>query len=266
MTGAALILLVAALAAAQPTAPPEDEPTIVAALTREVVEIRSDFTGADLILYGAARGLREDDDIIVVVRGPLSDLRVMRKQRRFGIWVNSAPVRFEDVPDYYAVAATRPLREVGTFTALRRSGIGLDNLRLSAPDTERIETRFGAEVVVSEIGEEIAEYRGAIARTRLREGVFAETPGGVEVLEGGLFRALVKLPAATPVGVYTVEVYLFRGGAPAAARSTALTVRKAGLEQAIYEWAHQRPRLYGLAAVIMALLAGWGAAAVFGRR
>lgn len=238
----------------------------MAALTQETVEIRSDFSGTELILFGAARGVEEGDDIVVVVRGPARDLRVMRKERTFGIWINRAPVRFEAVPGYYAVASTRPLSELGSFSALRRSGIGLDHLRLSAPDTERRETRFGVEVTVSAIGEEVAEYRAAIARARRTEGLYAETSAGVEILDGGLFRAVVKLPPRTPVGDYVADVYLFRDGVPVATRSAALEVRKAGLERLIYNFAYENSMLYGLTAVALALLFGWGAAAVFNRR
>ncbi|WP_421792634.1 TIGR02186 family protein [Hyphobacterium sp.] len=245
---------------------PEQQPRVVAALSTEVVEIRSDFAGAEIILFGAVTNMAEDDDLVVVVRGPETDLRVMRKERTFGIWINRAPVRFEDVPSYYSVASTRPLQDVGAFSALRRDGIGLEHLRLTAPETERTEIRLGVEVTVSEIGESIIEYREAIGRNRARDGLFAETASGVQMLEGGLFRANVALPPATPVGDYTADVYLFRDGVPVASGAVALDVRKAGMERVIYNFAHDYGWLYGLVSVALALLFGWGAAAIFNRR
>ncbi len=244
-------------------APP---PRVVAALSQEVVEIRSDFAGAEIILFGAVTGIAEHDDLVVVVRGPQDDLRVMRKERVFGIWINRAPVRFVDVPSYYSVASTRPLGELGAFSALRREGIGLDHLRLSAPDSEHTEVRLGVEVTVSEVGGEVTEYRDAISRNRTSSELFAETTTGVQMLEGGLFRVNVALPPATPVGAYTADVYLFRGGRPVAVGTVSLDVRKEGLERIIYNFAHTHGWLYGLVAVALALLFGWGAAAVFGRR
>ena len=267
----ALLPLAAALASADDgAAPPEGAPLeadIVAALTEDVVEIRSNFAGAELVLYGAARGLREGDDIAVVVRGPERELRVMRKARVAGIWINRAPVRFEGVPGYYAVASTRPVEAFATFSAMRRNEIGAEHVRLSAPETERTETRFGVtDVRVSDLGAEIVDYRAAIVRAKARDGLFLEAPEGVEVLEGGLFRAEVRLPPETPVGRYDADVYLFRDGAPAATRRATLEVRKAGVERALYELAHQQPVLYGLLAVIFAALSGWGAAEMFRRR
>lgn len=243
-----------------------DNPRVVAALSQEVVEIRSDFDGAEIILFGAVTNMDEGDDLVIVVRGPQTDLRVMRKERTFGIWINRAPVRFENVPSYYSVASTRPLADIGGFSALRREGIGLQHLRLSAPESERTEIRLGVEVTVSEIGEDVIEYRNAISRNRRRDALFAETTTGVQMLEGGLFRANVALPPATPVGDYEADVYLFRNGNAIATGSVALEVRKAGIERIIYNFAHTYGWLYGLVAVALALLFGWGAAAIFGRR
>lgn len=246
--------------------PAQDSPRVVAALSQEVVEIRSDFAGAEIILFGAVTNMEEEDDLVIVVRGPQTDLRVMRKERTFGIWINRAPVRFENVPSYYSVASTRPLADIGGFSALRRDGIGLQHLRLSAPESERTEIRLGVEVTVSEVGEDIIEYRNAISRNRRRDALFAETTTGVQMLEGGLFRANVALPPATPVGDYGADVYLFRNGNAIAAGTVALEVRKAGIERIIYNFAHTHGWLYGLVAVALALLFGWGAAAIFSRR
>ncbi|MEQ8404196.1 MAG: TIGR02186 family protein [Oceanicaulis sp.] len=254
----------AAQEAAPDAAPPQAR--ISAALTQDVVEIRSNFAGAELTLFGAAVGLREGDDIVMVVRGPQRDLRVMRKERVAGIWVNAAPVRFEAVPSFYAVASTRPLDEFATFSALRRNSLGMEHLRLSAPETERTETRFGiTDVRVSDLGGDIVDYRAAVVRNKARQDLYAEAAGGVEIIENGLFAARLYLPPVTPTGVYDAEVYLFRGGEPIARWSDTLEVAKAGAERAIYDLAHDHPLVYGVLAVIMAALAGW-IAAVFGRR
>ncbi|HEV7418025.1 MAG TPA: TIGR02186 family protein, partial [Tianweitania sediminis] len=42
-----------------------------------------------------------------------------------------------------------------------------------------------------------------------------------------------------------------------------LRVVKTGLEQAITDAAHNRPILYGLACVLIAVITGWGASLIF---
>lgn len=243
-----LLALIASLFAQQ-TSP--EAPMIMAALTQETVEIREDFAGAELILYGATRGLTIQDEIVVVLRGPDRDLRVMQRARTFGIWVNSAPREFEAVPSYYSIASTRPLDEIASPAALHRNGIGLQQLLTAPNQTESAESRA---------------YREAIERAGNRDQLYFSSPRGVDVLDGGLFRATLVLPPRTPVGSYDAEVYLFRDGRPIASRTTSLQVEKAGIERWVYELAHNWPLLYGLICVILAALAGYLAASIFNRR
>ncbi|GGE40430.1 membrane protein [Marinicauda pacifica] len=266
----AAVVLAAWAAFAAHGAPPEGDPPpadILAALTEETVQIRSNFAGAEITLYGAVRGFEEGDDIAIAVRGPARDVRVMQKVRTLGIWINRAPIRFESVPGYYAVAATAPLSEFASFSALRRNSLGTGHVYLSAPETESLETRFGvSDVRVSTLGAEIVDYREALVRIKNRDGLYYEASDGVELIEGGLFSAEVRLPPRTPVGIYQADVYLFRDGEPIASRRVALRVEKAGIERLIYEMAHNSPLAYGLVAVILAVVSGWGAAEIFRRR
>ena len=49
-----------------------------------------------------------------------------RKERRFGIWVNTETVTVRQAPSFYAIATTRPLDEILTETERLRYGIGMD--------------------------------------------------------------------------------------------------------------------------------------------
>ena len=247
----AALLMMMTLQGQQPVFIANEPPSIVAALTHETVEIREDFSGMELVLYGATRGLTIRDEIVVVLRGPARDLRVMRKSRNFGIWVNSDPVEFSGVPAYYAIATSLPLEDIATEDELRLSGIGLPALLGENPPST---------------ADDPQAYLAAIERAGQRNALFAEAQRGVEVLDGGLFRATISLPPLTPVGNYVAEVYLFRSGRVIASRSASLRVEKAGLERFVYDLAHERPWSYGLICVILAMGAGYLANVAFSRR
>ncbi|GLK52105.1 MAG: hypothetical protein CMH94_00585 [Oceanicaulis sp.] len=248
-------LLVSLALQGQPTLLTSEPPSIVAALTHETVEIREDFSGQELVLYGATRGMTIQDEIVVVLRGPARDLRVMEKQRTFGIWINSAPLEFENIPSYYAIATSLPLDEIATPESLAGSGIGL-------PATLAIR----AAPTAAQTERDIRPYLDAIGRAGSRNNLYAEAQRGVEILDGGLFRATISLPPLTPVGNYVAEVYLFRDGRAVASRSASLRVEKAGLERFVYEFAHDWPWLYGLFCVVLAVLAGYAGYLAFNRR
>ena len=83
-----LAAIVLGLAGAAATAPALAKDLSVA-LSQTVVAITTQFTGAELLLFGAKQG---PGDIIVVVRGPLRDQIVRRKDKVSGIWINRADV------------------------------------------------------------------------------------------------------------------------------------------------------------------------------
>ena len=247
--------------------PPPPAPVISAALTDTNVQVSSDFRGARIVLYGAVFDpAARPSDIVVVVRGPEQPVRIARKVRVGGLWLNSRPVVFQGAPGFYRAASNRPLDDIATFATLRRLRAGLDHLAINAPAEQRTETRYGVrDVVVSRLGADYYLWRNAVIRLKQQAGLYREDDRGVRFVDRGLFRAEIALPTSAPTGVYRADILLFQDGKPVSRRARTLTVEKVGVERALYVWAHVRPWSYGLAAMAFALLAGWGASAAFRR-
>ena len=83
--------------------------SLVADLTSHLIAITTGFTGASVVLFGATDG---PADVVVAVRGPDRQIMVRRKSRVAGIWVNTEELIFANVPSFYAMAASRPLKEI----------------------------------------------------------------------------------------------------------------------------------------------------------
>ncbi len=221
---------------------------LVADLSKHRVAITTGFTGATVLLFGATG---RAGDVVVVVRGPLGRWVVRRKERVAGVWVNRRRMVFRDVPAFYAVASSRPLAEFLPQATAAREAIGLENLHFTAETTAPRGDR--------------AAFRAALLRNKQRLGLYATATGEVTFLGSRLFRTEVHFPDTVPTGTYTVQVFLIRDGQVASAQTTPLVVSKAGVGAEIFEFAHRSSALYGLIAIIIALMAGWGAAAVFRR-
>ncbi|MEX0758662.1 MAG: TIGR02186 family protein [Tistlia sp.] len=222
---------------------------LVADLSSYLVAITTGFSGEDVLFFGAVDG---PGDVVVVLRGPDGEQQVLRKSRVAGIWMNTARMSFRQVPSYYAVASTRPIEEIADRAVLRSLEIGLSNLRLALP----------AAIASANIAD---EWRAALIRNKQAQGLFARELAKVTLRDERLFRTSFYLPPTVPVGYYQAQVYLFRGGQAVSAQTIPLSVSKVGLEADVFLFAHRRPSLYGLVAVIFALLAGWIAHAVFRR-
>lgn len=250
-----------------PSVATTDQVRVAAALTNAEVRVDSSFRGASIVLYGAVFNPTDTPaDVVVVVRGPDGPVRLVKKTRNTGVWLNSRPVLFEGAPGFYMTATSRPLSDIADFGQLRREGIGLDHLRINAPEESRTVTRYGVrDVVVSRLGEDYLDWRRAVIRLREDAALYNTDPTGVTFVDRGLFRAQIELPAVAPTGKYEAEVWLFQDGQPVSATELDLTVEKVGIERDIYQFSQNRPWTYGILCVLLAAFTGWAASRVFRR-
>jgi uncharacterized protein (TIGR02186 family) len=220
-------------------------------LSSRLIAITTAFAGTQVLLYGAVP-VRQGE-IAVVVRGPARDTTVRRKSRVGPIWINTSSLQFEDVPSFYAVAASAPLSELGGEATLARHELGAERVRLATADAAGWSE------------DEIAVFRAALVRNQQRAGLFSAQPGTVSFLGDTLFRTRIVFPANVSPGDYQVQVLQFVQGEVVGAQSSKLEIAKMGIEAELYEFALRQPALYGLAAILLALAAGWGANALFRR-
>lgn len=219
---------------------------LVADLTSHLVAITTGFTGTSVVLFGAIEG---GGDIVVVVRGPERETVVRRKSRVAGIWLNTRSIAFANVPSFYAVLANKPVDDVVPANLRQVNEIGIDNLKLNPAEKAK--------------PADITEFRAALIAEQQRGGHYDKKPGVVNFLGDKLFRASLDFPATVPVGTYSIQVFLVRKGDIVAAQTTPLIISQTGLEADINDFAQNRSLLYGLVAVAMAAVAGWGATFLF---
>lgn len=230
---------------------------LITQLSQARIDINTTFRGAELLVFGAiqypmGQAPGAPPDIAVVVRGPTAPVTVREKSRIAGVWVNARGVRFDTVPGFYAVAATRPIAAIADERTTAIYEIGIRNLQLSpvSGDMDAVTRRFESGLIAA----------------RQKAGLFAERPGGVQLTRDVLYAARIALPAAVPVGSYAAEIHLIRRGRVLASTSQPFVIDKSGFERWVYVTAQEHSLAYGLAAVAAALLAGGLAAAVTRRR
>ena len=234
---------------------PANADDLVSGLSQDQIEITSNYTGTDLVVFGAIENTNTEEflgrDIVVVVRGPNTDITVRKKAHVAGIWVNSNRIVLNGMPAYYFIASSRPLSSISQHDTLARYGLGLDAVEPQAESTR--------------IQEKAEPYVEAVRREKARHGLYGEAPTGVEFLSPTLFRVRVPVPASVTPGQYRAEVYLFRDGTVVSAQSTPFYVDQIGLERRLFEFAHGSPFLYGLTTVMVAALLGWLSSLMFRR-
>jgi len=239
------------------TASPAASDDLVSGLSTDLIQITSNFTGADIVLFGAIEpaedsGPARDQDLVIVIRGPDLEMTVRRKERILGIWVNREQIDFTGLPGYYFLASTRPIDDIAPTATLERFRLG--TAFLEATPKVKIDP------------DEASAFRAAAIRDRKRQRLYWESPTGIEFLSRTLFRARIPVPASVPPGEYRAEVYLFQNGTVASAQSSPLFIDKTGFERQVYNYAYQRSVAYGFASVLMAIGLGWFGSLVFRQR
>ena len=246
-----------ALALVAPLLMAQGKPVLVPDISSRSIQIRYSFSGAQLLLFGAilypgGKVPERPADIVVVLKGPVQPILVREKQKVALIWMNADSDRFRSAPSFYAVASSRPIRELVDERTAAIYELGLRDLQLSPgggalPDKER-------------------RFESGLLDLRKRQGLYAESDRGVEISNGVLYRARIAIPSQVPVGTYTTETFLIDRGKVIAAATRDVDVGKAGFERTLALAARQHGFLYGLAAVALSLFLGWAAAMAFRRR
>jgi uncharacterized protein (TIGR02186 family) len=227
---------------------------IVLGLSKQEIGITAFFDGSEILIFGAVKHQSEassegDLDVVVTIASPRIPVTVRRKEKRLGIWVNVDALEVDLAPSFYAVATTRPFDEVVSQASDLWHQISVRQLirAVSVP-------------VAVENPEEFTE---ALVRVRENDGLYQTLSGAVILQDQTLFSTSVSLPSNLVEGAYTARIFLMNDGDVVSEYQASIDVRKVGMERWLYNLAHERPVVYGLLSLAIAIFAGWAAAAAF---
>lgn len=248
---AAALLLALALALALAAATPGAAEEVVSDINHDEIAITADFTGSDVLVFGAVK--REEPippgalQVIVTLEGPAGAVTVRHKSRVAGIWINTDSVEIDHAPSYYAVATTAPLPQILAEDEDARHAITIPRaIRSSGPEAAADPA-----------------FADALIRIRMAEGAYVLDETGVQLTEDTLFQAEFDMPANLTEGVYKSRIFLLRDGRVIAEQENPIAVRKVGLERWLFALSRQQPLAYGLLSLVLAVFAGWAASALF---
>ncbi len=225
---------------------------VVVGLSQNRVAITTNFDGSEILIFGAVKretAISEDEplEVVIAVAGPSEPLTVRRKEKRYGIWINTDAVEVDQAPSFYAVATSGP------WTTVLKD---IEDLRHHVSISRAIRS-VGAEIEGSEA------FTQALIRIREAKGLYQTNIGAVDLSEQTLFNTSIQLPANLTEGDYKARFFLTRGGNVVDTFETEIAVQKVGLERFLFRLSRDKPLIYGLMSLAIAIAAGWGASAAF---
>ncbi|MBL6785131.1 MAG: TIGR02186 family protein [Rickettsiales bacterium] len=221
---------------------------IFTALSENTIDIQASFQGKSILLFGAKD---EAGDIFIVVRGPEKSFITRKKEKIFGFWVDRKYVEFNNLPNLYQIKSNHPLESISNKNLLKNLEIGLDNLSYN----------YGGNASIDQTN----TYREALMESQFKNALFDKNIGAIKYLNNTFFKTEIFFPKTIQEGLYTIETYLIDQSKIKALQVHRVHARKVGFESYIHKTAHERPIIYGLISISLALIFGWIASHIFWR-
>ena len=223
---------------------------LVTDLSESTVEISSTFLGADILLFGAYDG-QKNDDIIVVVSGQKGDIKVDKKEKKFGIWMITESIKFSNIPKYYFVASNREIEDITNTTEIKKRRLDLNNFELISNkiDYKNLDKKW---------------YE-ALKRNMKKKQFWKIEENSIKLNKNTLFRKTLSLPSNVSTGIYNVKILHYRKGNLISQEESKIKINKTGISANIFNIAQNFSAIYGIIAVIIALFFGWFTNFIFRR-
>lgn len=212
---------------------------IISGISNNEINIDTNFKGTKILLFGA-RGY--SGDIVIVVRGPKKDFMVTKKKKLLGIWLNGTRVKFEDSYSLYSLFSTfSNNKKAENLLKKLELGKGNINFKTSKEINKNLENEFKIQLI------------DQLEKKNLYNSGTKE----LEFLDETLFKVILDFPKNISRGVYTAEIYLINNENLISFQSIPIYVNQVGLSAKILDFAYEQSFLYGILAVVIALVIGW---------
>ncbi len=224
------------------------------ALTMKVtpgkIPITLGYHGTKLKVEGT--GLNTSD-VIIQISSKLGEQHLKYKGKAGGIfWMKLGNIVFEDVPRVYLVYSTRDIHKMLPPEVCKGLSIGYDALSKKAKIRTSMKD-FDREKWIAEFIKFMEE-----------DELYDEEDGVVHVdKKHHAFSININWPFEAPPGDYDVEAFAVENGQVVEKAQTKIRVERVGLIKHLTHMAFEKPALYGVIAIIVAIVAGFGVGMVF---
>ncbi|MBI1865847.1 MAG: TIGR02186 family protein [Nitrospirae bacterium] len=240
--GIVAFLLVGHVLAAPPGAAAREE--VVSDTSTDEIDIKLKYHGQDVLVFGT---IPEGAGIVVKVSAPPRPESLARKGRVGPFWMTVEKATVENLPALYLLHTQRPLAEMFPRGVPRELDLA------SMVEMARFDSTVGDARALGE----------GFVRLKEREGLYVLHEGSVETKKGKVFKLAVPISSKVPPGDLLFEILAVRNGRIVARDRDIVRIEKVGVERWLTDLAFRHPPLYGLLAVGVALLSGFGVSLLF---
>ncbi|HUW65084.1 MAG TPA: TIGR02186 family protein [Spirochaetia bacterium] len=215
-------------------------------LSPDIIQTSASFPGAQANLSGQVPSGSQVFVKILAKGGPVS---LAEKGRQGIFWLNQRTVRVSGLPSLYVVLASANIAALpatvqqetglyGNFGELVRSAVVTGNTRLSPAES--------------------VPFVQALIDINKQKGLYQERTAELDPAPDGSFSYSFVLPKDLPAGQILVLAWAVKDGRVVATGQSSLSVQRVGVGGYLSAMAQNQAVLYGLLALLAAVLAGVG--------
>jgi len=218
------------------------KPAIEPILSPETIDVGTFYNGADVQV---SADIPVCDGAILVMEAGRDEIKLNRKGRVAGIWLNVAKVTVENVPKVYLLATSGKLEDIYPSERIGEAPFGVEYLRRKI--------KFICDEPLT--GTEFDEF----LRLKTDNGAYKMDIGiNLEPGDPGRMELSASLPIAptVPPGTYKVLLYCFKNGEQVGFGEAELNIKRIGFAHLMANLAQDHAALYGLLAIAVAMVVG----------
>ena len=218
-------------------------------LSEDNIEIKTDFDGKEIIIFGL---LQDDHDTLLTIKGPLSKMKIQKKERYFGVWINNKQITYSKIPTLFFLSSSNMIDDILPNSIQINDDLNFDKI---------LNNKTFNQNFIFENDQEL--WNENFVRIKKKQLFYKEFE--MKTFKDKLFQTSVFFPPNTIPGIYYVDIYYIKHKTIMNKDQKKIIVRKTGIGSDIYEFARNRAATYGVFVIIFSILSGLIAATLFRR-
>ena len=213
------------------------------------IKIETNFIGKEVIIFGI---LNDNQETIMTIKGPEKNALIQKKERILGFWFNTKKITYNQIPSIFFIASSNEIEDILPTSTIIKEELSFDYL---------LENKTSQRNFISDIS--LDTWMSNFVRIKKNKNLFKEYE--IENIDNKLFQTRIFFPAKSIPGEYKVNVYQIKDNLILNNKEKIITLKKSGIGNKIYNFAHKNAAAYGLFTIIFAVLSGFLAATLFRR-
>ena len=220
-------------------------------LSDNEIEIQTNFNGKEVIIFGLTDPKFET---VLVIKGPSKNTKVQKKERLFGLWINTKRIIYKNLPSIFFIASSSPINEILNEETIIKKALYFEHMLINLITQRNFNYNESNKADL---------WNKKLIKIKKEKNFYKEYK--IKIVDNKLFQTRVFFPANTIPGTYDINIYQVHNKIIVNEKNKKILVKKTGIGNKIFNLAHNQPATYGIICIFFAIFAGIIAATAFRR-